>query len=242
MPDPQAPGRLLDEATLHASSVVANNAMNRERQLAGVNSYQRELGLSPLDFLVAAAGDNGAAAWLDLCCGTGLALIQAAEMLRRDGLAGRVAITGVDLVDAFAPAPVESPGLRLVCSPIGTWAPDRAFDLVTCVHGLHYVGDKLTALARAASWLTPAGRLIADLDLHEVRTPDGPRGLVRALRGAGFSYDWRSHRISRAGRLDVTLPYRYLGADDQAGPGYTGQPSVASYYEGAGAAPESCRP
>jgi hypothetical protein len=68
--------RLLDDAALHASSVVANNAMNRERQLAGVNSYQRELGFSVLDFLVARAAGNGTAAWLDLCCGTGRALIQ----------------------------------------------------------------------------------------------------------------------------------------------------------------------
>jgi hypothetical protein len=32
------------------------------------------------------------------------------------------------------------------------------------------------------------------------------------------------------GPLDASLPYRYLGADDQAGPGYAGQPSVTSYY------------
>jgi len=33
------PDRLLDDGELHDSSVVANCAMNRERQLAGVNSY-----------------------------------------------------------------------------------------------------------------------------------------------------------------------------------------------------------
>jgi hypothetical protein len=43
VPDQRPPARLLHDAALHASSVVANNAMNRERQLAGVNSYQREL-------------------------------------------------------------------------------------------------------------------------------------------------------------------------------------------------------
>jgi hypothetical protein len=40
---------LLDDTTLAASSVVANSAMNRERQLAGANSYARELGFDPLD-------------------------------------------------------------------------------------------------------------------------------------------------------------------------------------------------
>lgn len=37
-------GRPFDDAELEASAVVANCAMNRERQLAGVNSYARELG------------------------------------------------------------------------------------------------------------------------------------------------------------------------------------------------------
>jgi SAM-dependent methyltransferase len=230
VPDQRPPARLLDDATLHASSVVANNAMNRERQLAGVNSYQRELGFSPLDVLVATVAGNGTAAWLDLCCGNGRAVIQAATALYRDGLASRTTIVGVDLVDAFAPRQVALPGLRLVCSPIGSWTPDRDFGLITCVHGLHYVGDKLGALTRAARWLAPSGRLIADLDLNEVIVPRGPRSLAHALRAAGFSYDSRRRRVSRAGRLDAALPYRYLGADDQAGPGYTGQPSVASYY------------
>ena len=27
------------------------------------------------------------------------------------------------------------------------------------------------------------------------------------------------------------MPYRYLGADDRAGPNYTGQPAVDSYSE-----------
>jgi hypothetical protein len=31
-------GRLLDDHALHACAVVANSAMNRQRQLAGVNS------------------------------------------------------------------------------------------------------------------------------------------------------------------------------------------------------------
>src|SRR5689334_4762791 len=39
---------LLDDAALELSAVVANCAMNRERQLAGVNSYTRELGFNPL--------------------------------------------------------------------------------------------------------------------------------------------------------------------------------------------------
>jgi hypothetical protein len=67
-----------------------------------------------------------------------------------------------------------------------------SFDLITCVHGLHYLGDKLAVLARAAGWLTATGRLVADLDLSSIRLPDGrPAGrrLATLLRGAGFTYD-----------------------------------------------------
>jgi hypothetical protein len=52
-----------------------------------------------------------------------------------------------------------------------------------------------------------------------------------ALRAAGFTYDSRTRRIRRTGPFAGTLPFRYLGADDRAGPNYTGQPAVHSYYE-----------
>jgi SAM-dependent methyltransferase len=245
---------LLDDVALGESAVVANCAMNRERQLAGVNSYTRELGFNPLDFVTAQAGGvpavpalgapgpaapAPAAAWLDLCCGTGRALIQAAGQLDQAGLAGRVSLTGVDLVPAFDPVPPSAVNLRLVCAAVATWLPDRAFDLITCVHGLHYVGDKLTVLARAAGWLTPTGRFVADLDLSAIQLPGGraaTRRLASRLRTAGFSYDSRRRQISCTGRRDIRWPYTYRGADDHAGPGYTGQPAVHSYYAEGGEA------
>jgi SAM-dependent methyltransferase len=235
MRDGDRRGGLLDDAALEASAVVANCAMNRERQLAGVNSYARELGFNPLELLLAriSGGGTGTAAWLDLCCGSGRALIQAARQVHAAGLAGRVTLTGVDLVDAFDPAPVPVPGLELVCAPVTAWQPARFFDLITCVHGLHYVGDKLAVLTRAASWLSPHGHLIADLDLSAIDLTGGPaaaRQLAARLRAAGFAYDPRRHRVTCTGHRDIRLPYAYLGADDQAGPGYTGQPAVRSHY------------
>jgi SAM-dependent methyltransferase len=205
---------LLDDRALLASAVVANNAMNRERQLAGVNSYARELGFNPADGL-------GPGGWLDLCCGRGRALIQAAAQVSAP-------LVGVDLVDAFDPAP---PTVTLICASVTTWATEQRFDLITCLHGLHYVGDKLAALTRAASWLTPAGRLVADLDLAAIDTGEPTtRRLAARLRAAGFRYDARRRRISRTGPAVVELPYTYLGADDRAGPNYTGQPAVRSHY------------
>jgi len=64
----------------------------------------------------------------------------------------------------------------------------RSFDLITCMHGLHYLGDKSALPARTASWLTATGRLIADVDLASIRLADGrPAGrrLTTRLRTAG---------------------------------------------------------
>ena len=222
---------------------MANCTMNRERQLAGVNSYTRELGFNPVDVLAAGGSATNraraevpapaATSWLDLCCGTGRALIQAAGHLHRTGPSRRAVIVGVDLIDVVDAVPTSFPGPELICASITTWTPTQTFDLVTCLHGLHYVGDKLGVLARAAGWLTRDGLLVADLDLSSIRLPDGQpagRRLTSRLRAAGFSYDPRRRRISRTGPGEVRLPYSYLGADDRAGPNYTGQPAVHSYY------------
>ena len=120
---------LLDDETLWRSSVVANCEMNRERGLA---SYRRELGVD----LAPAPGTR----WVDLCCGSGKALAEAA---RAD-----LTIVGVDLVDHHV---AVRPGLRFDVAPVDLWEPDAPVDLVTCVHGVHYVGDKLGLLTRAAS-------------------------------------------------------------------------------------------
>ncbi|MDG4826670.1 methyltransferase domain-containing protein [Asanoa sp. WMMD1127] len=218
---------MVDDETLADSAVVANSAMNRERQLAGPNSYTRDLGFNPLDRLEPPHGK----AWLDLCCGQGRALLQAGAALAARG--ADVALVGVDLVDYFDAGPRN--GVTLVCAPVARWEPDRRFDLITVVHGLHYIGDKLDLLVRAASWLTDAGLLVADLDLTSVRDADTGKPLGRPLtnwlRQHGFAYDARRRRITCEGRREPDdLPYAYQGADDRAGPNYTGQPAVHSFY------------
>jgi trans-aconitate methyltransferase len=120
------------------------------------------------------------AGWLDLCCGTGRALVQAAARLSGAGPGAAAVLIGVDLAGLFDPIP-PSAAAQLVTASAVTWEPERAFDLITCVHGLHYVGDKLAVLTRAASWLAPGGLLAADLDLRSIRQPGGARtgGLSR---------------------------------------------------------------
>lgn len=204
--------------------MVANNTMNRERGLTGVNSYARELGVSPLAHL---AARPTAPSWLDLCSGEGRALREAAAVLPADAI-----LTGVDLVGPLTPAP-PPPALEEIVASVSTWTPTRTYDLITCVHGLHYVGDQLGLLTRAASWLTEDGLLAAHFDPESVRHADGStaaRTAVAALRAAGYSYSPRHHRLTLRGGRAVRLPFRYLGADPTAGPNYTGQPAIASYY------------
>jgi SAM-dependent methyltransferase len=202
---------VLDDSVLEQSSVVANNSMNRERGLAGVNSYAKELGFHPLEVL--APGQ----AWLDLCCGSGRALIEASR-------SGSYTLIGVDLVDYFAPAD-GSDNPALIASSLSTWRPARTFDLITCVHGLHYIGDKLGLLTRIASWLAPSGLFAGHLDPANVKTPKPFRPSRFALE-----YENRRHLVKIRGQRRLDFPYRYLGADTNAGPNFTGQPAIDSYY------------
>jgi SAM-dependent methyltransferase len=225
---------LLDDETLERSAVVANCRMNRERVLVGSNGYDTELGLNPLDFLRDRVASGGKASWLDLCCGTGSALIEATRQIQREGLGSRIEIVGVDLVGMFATPDPGAKGLRLVEASLRTWKPERRFDLITCVHGLHYVGDKLGLIARAASWLVEDGRFVANLALENLKFAGGSnhdRMMVTGLRGAGFEYDRRRRLVTCQGRKQPEFPFRYQGADDRAGPNYTGQAAVNSYYE-----------
>lgn len=209
--------RLLGDGELTQSSVVANCAMNRERGLSG---YRKELGVDILAELRTRLDRQETVRWLDLCCGSAKALSEAESLLDCD----RLEIVGLDLVDFFAPS---RPGVRLVTASVTDWEPGTVFDLITCVHGLHYVGDKLSAIARAVSWLTKDGLFTASFDTASIVAP-GRVGTV--LKASGLTYDACRRRLSRRGHAVVTFPFGYLGADDKAGPNYTGQPAVLSHY------------
>ncbi|MEU4098666.1 class I SAM-dependent methyltransferase [Streptomyces sp. NPDC026673] len=216
---------LLPDHRLELTTVVANNTMNRERGLTGVNGYARELGLDPVAHLLAR---SAAPRWLDLCSGEGLALRQAAGRLP-----DAARLTGVDLVGPMMRAPLP-PTVELITASVTTWTPGPPYDLITCVHGLHYVGDRLGVLTRAAGRLRPGGLLVAHLDPASIRWADGgPAGrfVLAALRDQGFAYNARHHRLTLTGPRTVSLPLRYIGADPAAGPNYTGQPAVAAHYD-----------
>ncbi len=225
---------LLNDEALERSSIVANMRMNRERGAVGVNSYAKDIGLDPIAFLMDRLQQTGAASWLDLCCGRGRALFHAAEYLHSRDLRDKVRLVGVDLVDMFDNAP---PGITppiLEARSLHCWEASGPFDLITCVHGLHYIGDKLLLIERAVSWLSPEGTLLANLDLMNLRASDGSplgRQIAKRFREAGMIFDGRRHLLSCVGGKSISLGYRYLGADDTAGANYSGQEAVDSYYE-----------
>jgi SAM-dependent methyltransferase len=213
--------QLLSKNELADSWVVANSWMNRERGLRGANSYAKDLRADPIALLPT----DGA--WLDLCCGSGRALIEAAS--ENCGLR----ILGVDLVPMFRAGSAGLPNLKLAAASLEDWAPEQDFDLITCVHGLHYLGDKLGLIARACTWLKPQGRFLAHLDPHNLRHGDGrdgARAAIRTLRSHGVDFDSRSGLLSAVGPCTIATSWAYLGADLSAGPNRTGQDAVNSHY------------
>ena len=227
--------RLLGTSALERSEVVANACMNRERNLSGANSYEADLGLDPLEFLIKVLRRQGEATWLDLCCGTGRALLQAAGAIERAGLKSRIQLLGVDLMPMFDPIPAGLSWIHLVSASVEKWDTEERFDLITCVHGLHYVGDKLCVLQRASRWMREDGLLMVHVDYRNLRIADKEQSgaqIGRDLHRAGFQYLPGRHLLIRKGSTSCNaLPYRYLGADDKAGPNYTGQAAIDSYYE-----------
>ncbi len=217
--------KLLTAAELEDSSVAANCRMNRERNLL---CYRQELGCDPLVLLRAQAAERIEASWLDVCCGSGRALIQAAARLTP----GRIKIEGVDLIDRFEPNPFPDV-LKLRDANIERWITPTRYALITCVHGIHYLGDKLAVIAKLVGWLAADGALIATLDLSGFRFEDGSsagRAIAKWLRNNGLQYSSRRRTLRCLGPRELVPPFAYLGADDRVGPNYTGQPAVAAVY------------
>jgi SAM-dependent methyltransferase len=223
--------KLLEDDALEKSSIVANYRMNRQRTLTGSNGYTKEIRFNPLELLL--GGTKARVRWLDLCCGEGKALVEAARSIHSKEMDEKCEIIGVDLIAPPSRTKPSSSCLRLVRASLVHWHPVGQFDLITCVHGLHYIGDKLGLVVRAASWLKEDGLFAANLDLNNIKLTDGrsaSRVVARELRRAGLDYDSRNKLLRCHRRSEIRLPFRYCGADDQAGPNYTKQPAVDSYY------------
>ncbi|TND07904.1 MAG: hypothetical protein FD123_2712 [Bacteroidetes bacterium] len=223
---------LLSENQLNWSAVVANSRMNRERNASGVNSYEQEFKFKPEEFLEQQIQRSGFVSWLDLCCGQGNALIQSAEFLAGKELQHKARLKGIDLLDAFRKRDDRLTCLDFEPVPLAGWKPDRKYDLITCVHGLHYIGDKLRIIETALTALAEDGLFIANLDLQNIRIngKDASVFLKKQFAAHGIDYHTRSKIIRRKSTLVVELGLKFLGSDDTTGPNYTGQEAVTSHY------------
>lgn len=223
---------LLSSSALLWSPVVANNRMNRKRQASGINSYEKELQFTPQSWLNDRLQQNGQAAWLDLCCGEGNALLQYAREAAENQRQANIRLKGIDLVDLFQPIPSGIHCVRFETCPLDNWTSDTQYDLVTCVHGLHYVGDKLRVLAAILKAIGSEGIFLANLDLKSIRIAGDPQHqyIKKLFAGENISYNSRKKIISCRGPRDISFKVSYQGADDKAGPNYTGQEAVDSYY------------
>ncbi|MFL9481149.1 class I SAM-dependent methyltransferase [Chitinophagaceae bacterium LWZ2-11] len=225
--------KLMMEEELIMSTVVANNRMNRERNASGVNSYEKDINFHPEKYIGNHLQIFKQIKWLDLCCGEGKALLQCALYLADNNLQHKATLKGIDLIDAFQPIPSKITCLQWqVGSVVNLSVIDERYDIITCVHGLHYVGDKLQVIQKACSLLGEHGIFLAHLDLQNIKVigESTPQLIKKRLIEMGIHYDMRKKILSCNGSKMVEFGLQYQGADDKAGPNYTGQEAVNSYY------------
>ncbi|HEV7780906.1 MAG TPA: methyltransferase domain-containing protein [Chitinophagaceae bacterium] len=223
---------LLPEDKLIWSPIVANSRMNRERKASGINSYEKEFKFKPEVFLESKIKELGHASWLDLCCGQGNALIQTASYLHSKGLQDKVQLSGIDLLPSFQPIPKNITCLHFKSGSVVDWVSSEKYDLVTCSHGLHYLGNKLKVIETVIGALDHKGLFIANLDLANISIAktDTRQFLKNFFKKEDIQYNQRARIIKRAGFARIKFNLRYIGADDKTGPNYTGQDAVTSYY------------
>lgn len=224
--------KYLIEHELIWSPVVANCKMNRSRKATGVNSYEREFRFHIGQWLTEMIKQNGNAAWLDLCCGEANALIETEQYLVQTGNRDKALLMGIDMV--LQHSIHKGSTIRLLETTLQEWEVTGSFDLITCSHGLHYVGDKLQTIIKACSALKPNGRFSAHLDMSHVRirNSESPERYLKSwFKSNGFSYGSRSKILTAYSPVKINPALIYIGADDKAGPNYTGQEAVASYYD-----------
>ncbi len=224
---------MLRAAELLSSPVVANTTMNRGRGFSGVNSYERDLRFSITEFLAERVRERGEAFWYDACCGQGCALVKAGKQFAVAGWGHQVRIVGVDLVEMFTLE--QAPAVTLRAADVAAFTLEQPADLITCVHGLHYLGDKLGFLQNAHAMLAPGGLFLGHLDTNNVRAVEGGLSIWRqAARHAakgGVAPELKSH-VLRLSCKDTPLDFgvTYEGATVSEQPNYTGITVIDSWY------------
>lgn len=222
---------LLPEDKLIWSDVVANSRMNRQRNASGINSYEKEFGFNPEEFLLQQINENGLMKWADLCCGEGNAVLQCASFLQKQNMQDKALLRGIDLVDSFTTIPPGITCVQFESISLLNWHPKEKFDLITCVHGIHYIGDKLKVMQNIFLALSVTGMFVANFDIKSIVTSDeGKKHILSVFKQNKIEYNARKKLLMGKGERKLAFDLVYEGADDKAGPNYTGQPAVNSHY------------
>jgi hypothetical protein len=223
--------KLITDNELKWSPVVANNRMNRQRGASGINSYEKEIGFTPEQFLLDCINKNGKVKWLDLCCGKGNALLQVAIVLSDHKIQDKASLIGIDLVDDYSEIPVAITCVQFKTGLVSDMIGNEKYDLITCIHGLHYIGDKLECISSVIGSLNKDGIFIGNIDPANIWI-DGvaKTKAVGLFREKGIEYNGRKKLLKAQGNKKIKFDLIYLGADDTAGPNYTGQEAVHSHY------------
>ena len=81
--------------------------------------------------------------------------------------------------------------------------------------------------------LSDHGKFIANIDLSNIKIDDDPTGkyVKDMLTRYGLLFDQRKKLFICEGVKVIKFGVSYQGASDQAGPNYTGQEAVNSYYK-----------
>ncbi|MBO9702529.1 MAG: methyltransferase domain-containing protein [Sporocytophaga sp.] len=225
---------LLNNQNLENSPVVANNRMNRERNAVGINSYEKDIDLSPVEVISQSFKTKNTFTWLDICCGRGKALIQTAQYVSKHFPSKQIAFTGIDLIDMFDSIPEQCNSVSLHAQSFFNFESVQKYDLITCVHGLHYMGDKLEAIRKACSMLNSEGLFIANFDtkcIKSIEIKNIQQKLSAWFKFNNIEYSSKKHLVKFKGIGTFTMPFQFVGADDKAGPNYTGQEAVDSFYK-----------
>lgn len=207
--------------------------MNRKRKATGINSYEKDIQFHPISFLVDRIQQENIR-WLDLCCGEGNALIETARYFQTKQKKLPIQLTGIDLVNHFGDMSGLHQQLTLQSLNLSEWIPQKKYDLITCVHGLHYIGDKLGLILKAITALKSDGLFIGNLDIKNIKIvgdTNKAKLLPSYFKSQKISYNSRIKLLKVTGNQTIKTKFKYLGADDKAGTNYTGMEVVNSFYE-----------
>lgn len=218
----------VQEKELIWTSIVANSSMNRQRNLTGINSYEKDLYFDILAFIETKLSTNQKFSWIDLCCGEAKALFQAQEIFTNED---KISLEGIDLIDMFVD---KNNKVKLQIGSLLDWKPSQKYDLITCVHGLHYIGNKLLIIEKVCKTIKEDGMFIANIDLDSIKNSDNQslkKEILKYLKEEGLLYNSRQKILICEGNKSFEFDFQYLGADTKAGKNYTGQEAINSIYQ-----------